>query len=101
MSRIDRIILGGRVIFVDSSPDATLTLADNGATGESDLVSDIIRIRDDLTDAQWQETLLHELLHFVWHLGPLPHLLEEHEETVIRSIAPWLASIVRVRHTTL
>jgi hypothetical protein len=89
--------LAGRDILIDQTPETTLELADAGLTGESNLYADIIRIRHDLTDAQWDETLLHELLHFVWHLTPLPHLAEEHEETVIRSIAPWLAQVYRLR----
>ena len=91
------IPLAGRVIWVDETPETTLELADDGLTGESNLYEDVIRIRHDLTDAQWDETLLHELLHFVWHLTALPHLAEDHEETVIRSIAPWLIQICRLK----
>jgi hypothetical protein len=91
------IELGGRRIYVDSSPEATLQLADDGDVGRSDLTQDLIRIRDDLTEEQWHEVLLHELLHYVWHLTALPHLLDEHEETVVRSLAPWLHTLVRLR----
>ena len=99
MERPAAITLAGRRICIDSSAEATLQLADCGDAGQSDLMADVIRIRDDLSEAQWQETLLHELLHFVWHLSALPHLLDEHEETVVRSLAPWLHQIVRVRRT--
>jgi hypothetical protein len=97
MERRTAIRLAGRDIYIDSCPETTLALADQNLVGDSDLVSDIIRIRHDLTDEQWDEVLLHELLHFVWHVTPLPHLCEEHEETVIRAIAPWLNTIIRVR----
>jgi hypothetical protein len=91
------IDLAGRRILIDSSHDATLQLADEGCSGTSDLTADIIRIRYDLTDEQYEETLLHELLHYVWHLTALPHLIEEHEETVVRSLAPWLHTLVKLR----
>jgi len=97
MERTKRVALAGRSILIDSSPDATLALADEGLVGDSDLVSDVIRVRNDLTDEQWSEVVLHELMHFVWHLTALPHLVEEHEETVIRSLTPWLHRLVRLR----
>ena len=100
MERPQRVMLAGRRILIDSEPDTTLSLADQGLSGDSDLVSDIIRIRDDLTDEQWDEVLLHELLHFVWHVTPLPHLIGDHEETVIRSLSPWLHMLLRLRSTT-
>ena len=97
MERKRQVDLAGRRILIDSSLETSLALADQNLSGDSDLVSDIIRIRHDLTDEQWGEVLLHELLHFVWHVTPLPHLCEEHEETVIRSISPWLHMLVKLR----
>lgn len=97
MERPRMIELAGRSILIDSTADATLRLADAGDNGQSDLVLDVISIREDLSDEQWWETLLHELLHFVWHVTALPHLIEEHEETVVRSLSPWLSTLVRLR----
>lgn len=97
VERPSRILFGGREIVVVSNVETSLTLADDGLDGESDLKYGVIRIRHDLGEAEWQETLLHELIHFVWHATALPHLLEEHEELVVRSIAPWLQSLVRLR----
>ena len=97
VERPTRIVFGGREILVVSDVDTSLDLADEGLDGESDLKVGVIRIRHDLGEAEWHETLLHELLHFVWHATALPHLLEEHEELVVRSISPWLFNLVRVR----
>lgn len=97
MERPRVIELAGRRILIDSSAESTLQLADAGCSGQSDLTLDVIRIRDDLSEEQWHETLLHELLHFVWHVTALPHLLDDQEETVVRSLAPWLSMIVRLR----
>jgi hypothetical protein len=91
------ITIGARTFVIDSTPETTLQLADGQLDGETDLHAAIIRIRDDLDDTQWDETLLHETLHIVWHLTPLPHLLDEHEETVIRSLSPWLHTVLRLR----
>jgi len=87
----------GRRIFIDSTWETTLNLADEGLDGDSDVRYDIIRIREDLPDGHWNEVLVHELLHFCWHQTALPHLLEEHEETVVRSLSPLLASLVKIR----
>jgi hypothetical protein len=95
--RIDRITLGGRLFLIDSTPDTTLELSDEELDGSTDLRCAVIRIRHDLDDQQWHETLLHELMHVAWHLTPLPHLLADEEETVIRALSPWLATLVRIR----
>lgn len=100
MERPREIVLLGRHIFIDSTYETTLNLADEGLDGDSDLRYDVIRIREDLNETQWNEVLLHELLHFCWHLTALPHLLEDQEETVVRSLSPILATLVKVRVPT-
>ncbi len=97
MERPKEIFFLGRRIYIDSTYEATLNLADEGLDGDSDLRYDVIRIREDLSESQWNEVLLHELLHFCWHQTALPHLLEEQEETVVRSLSPLLATLVKVR----
>ena len=90
------IRMGSLEIDVDSTFDASIKLAAEGKVAESLIEEAIIRIRADLADTVYNEAVIHELMHFAWHQTNLPHLLEEHEETVIRALAPWLAQVVRV-----
>lgn len=96
MKRPPTVAIGSIVVKVVSEPGTTVSLAEEGKVGETDVSGRTIRIRHDLNDEQWFEVLLHETMHIVWHLTALPNLLEEHEETVIRSLSPWLAQTVRV-----
>ena len=90
------IRMGTLEIDVDSTVDASIRLAAEGKVAESLIEETIIRIRGDLADTVYNEAMIHELLHFAWHQTNLPHLLEDHEETVIRALAPWLAQVVHV-----
>lgn len=95
--RRTHIQVGDRLFVIDSTPETSLALSDESLDGDTDLRYRTIRIRHDLDDEQWAETLLHELLHIVWHLTALPHLIEEHEELIVRSLSPWLHALVRIR----
>jgi hypothetical protein len=90
------IRMGHLDIRVDDTFDTSILLAQEGKVAESIIEHSVIRIRADLDSAVHNEAMIHELLHFAWHQTNLPHLLEDHEETVVRALAPWLAQVVRV-----
>lgn len=90
------IRMGSLDIRVDDTWDTTVQLAADGKVAESLIEQATISIRADLDPAVRSEAMVHELLHFAWHQTNLPHLLEDHEETVIRALSPWLAQVVRV-----
>jgi hypothetical protein len=90
------IRMGHLDLRVDDSFDTTVQLAAEGKTAECLIDQAVIRIRSDLDPAVRNEAMLHELLHFAWHQTNLPHLLEDHEETIVRALAPWIAQVVRV-----
>lgn len=90
------IRMGSLDIRVDETWDTSVQLAADGKVAESLIEQATISIRADLDPAVRSEAMVHELLHFAWHQTNLPHLLEGHEETVIRALAPWLAQVVRV-----
>lgn len=90
------IKLGHLLIRVDDSFDATIDLTADGKVAESLIEQAVIRIRCDLDPAVRNEAMIHELMHFAWHQTNLPHLAEDHEESVIRALAPWLAQVVSV-----
>jgi hypothetical protein len=92
-----RIPFGRLDILVQSDVDTTIALIEAGNAADSDPEQGIIRIRHDLPEPVFEETLLHELLHFVWAQTALPELLPEQEETVVRSLAPWLNLLVKRR----
>jgi hypothetical protein len=90
------IRMGHLDIRVDDTFDTSIELAQDSRVAESLIEHAVIRIRADLDPAVRNEAMIHELLHFAWHQTNLPHLLEEHEEAVIRALSPWLAQVVRV-----
>jgi hypothetical protein len=90
------IRMGSLDIRVDDTWDTTVQLAADGKVAESLIEQAVISVRADLDPAVRNEAMIHELIHFAWHQTNLPHLLEEHEETVVRALSPWLAQVVRV-----
>jgi hypothetical protein len=90
------IRMGSLDIRVDDTWETTVQLAADGKVAESLIEQAVISVRADLDPAVRNEAMLHELIHFAWHQTNLPHLLEEHEETVVRALSPWLAQVVRV-----
>ena len=92
-----RIPFGRLEILVQSDVDTTIALIEAGNAADSDPEQGIIRIRHDLPEPVFDETLLHELLHFVWAQTALPELIGDQEETVVRSFAPWLNLLVKRR----
>lgn len=92
-----RIPFGRLDILVQYDVDTTIALIEAGNAADSDVEQGLIRIRHDLPAEVFEETLLHELMHFAWGQTALPELLGEHEETVVRSLAPWLHLLVKVR----
>lgn len=53
-----------------------------------------IELRSDLARSVALEVLTHELLHHAWHLTALPTLLEDQEEIVVRSLAPFVTELL-------
>jgi hypothetical protein len=87
--------IGPHDVAVLFSPQIDLELARDGCAARSDTERLTIEIRSDLSPSVRHETLLHEVLHHVWNLTALPELLGEHEEVVVRSLAPILSGVVQ------
>ena len=85
------ILLGDYEVRLVQGPATDVELAAAGCQADSDLDAGLIRVRSDIHPALQVEAFIHELLHHAWALTALPALLADHEEVVIRSLAPWLA----------
>jgi len=89
-----KLRIGPHDVEVLSNPDVSLDLARAEAYGDSDVAKLVIRIQHDLPPSVWRETLVHEVLHHVWALTPLPAMLaDEDEERVVRALAPYLSGL--------
>jgi hypothetical protein len=89
-----KLRIGPHDVEVVSTPAVSLDLARASAYGDSDVGKLVIRIQHDLPASVWRETLVHEVLHHVWALTPLPALLgDDDEERVVRALAPYLAAL--------
>lgn len=90
------IKLGPHKIKIIFGADTNRELNRLDRFGESDIEASTISVRTDVAPSVARETLIHEILHHVWSLTALPTLLTpDQEEIVIRSVAPWLASLER------
>lgn len=89
--------MGRREIIVHGDVFGDVELAEQDLLGESDTKSCSIRVRTDLEANVLEETIIHELLHHAWHATALPEMMEDEEEKVIRSLAPWLAEVLSIR----
>lgn len=89
--------MGPHVVTVVSGPATDVELLRDGLVGDSDPERLRVRVRSDLAPTVRDETVIHELIHVAWHLTALPELLDEHEETVVRSLSPWIATAMTVR----
>lgn len=78
-------------VRVVMSRKTDVELAEAGAAGDSDTLAGIIRVRSDLEPGLQREVFVHEVLHHAWNLTGLPALIPEHEEVIVRSLAPWVA----------
>jgi hypothetical protein len=89
------LTIGPHRFVVESNAATSLALASEGKDGDSDLRGLRIRVRHDLPESLWRETLLHEVLHMCLALTHLsPRLEEEAEEDLVRAIAPYLAMVL-------
>jgi hypothetical protein len=91
------IRMGHLRIVVQDDFDTTIQLTQDGKSGESLVEQSLLRIRSDLAPEVASEVMLHELMHFAWHQTALPTILEDHEETIIRSLSPWLTQVLEVK----
>jgi hypothetical protein len=89
--------MGKRTLTVHGDLFGDVELARDDLLGQSDIEQLTIRVRTDVDRDVQEETIIHELLHHAWHMTALPDLLEDQEEAVIRSLAPWLAEVLRIR----
>lgn len=88
------IRLGPHDIRVVSDDDTTLELARDGKFGEFDMDSLTIKIRNDVAETVWRETLCHEMVHAVIAMTHLQVRLDDDlQEEVCRSFGPYLAQI--------
>jgi len=89
------LTIGPHTFVVDSDPAVSLALASEGRDADSDLRGLRIRVRHDLPESLWRETLLHEVLHMCIGLTHLsPRLSEEEEEDLVRAVTPYLAQVL-------
>ena len=87
--------IGPHTFEVWSDPDTSLVLASEGKDADSDLRRLRIRVRHDLPESLWRETLLHEVIHMCLALTHLaPRWDEETEEDLVRALAPYLAMVL-------
>lgn len=85
------LTIGPHTFEVWSDPDTSLVLASEGKDADSDLRHLRIRIRHDLPESVWRETLLHEVLHMCLALTHLsPRLSDDEEEDLVRALSPYL-----------
>ena len=83
------------VFEVWSDPDTSLALASEQRDADSDLRRLRIRVRHDLPESLWRETLLHEVVHMCLALTHLaPRWDEETEEDLVRALTPYLAMVL-------
>ena len=88
--------IGPHTWRVVSDPELDRLLIASGHLGETVSEQLVIRVRSDLPESVWLETLLHEVLHACWSLSSLPETMGDREEEVIRALSPLLAQTVRV-----
>ena len=87
--------IGPHTFEVWSDPDTALELASEGKDADSDLRRLRIRVRHDLPESVWRETLLHEVIHMCLALTHLaPRWDEDTEEDLVRALAPYLAMVL-------
>jgi len=87
--------IGPHTFEVLSDEATSLHLASEGRDGDSDLRNLRIRIRHDLPESLWRETLLHEVIHMCLALTHLsPRWSDEEEEDLVRALTPYLAMVV-------
>lgn len=86
------VSIGPHTLTIQSDPATSLELASEGKDGDSDLRHLRIRVRHDLPESLWRETLLHEVVHMCLALTHLAQRLsDEDEEDLVRALTPYLA----------
>jgi len=94
-----KITLGPHQIKVLSTDEVTFELAKEGKFGEFDLDTLEIRLRNDVAETVWRETLCHEMVHAVVAMTHLQVRLDEDlQEEVCRSFGPYLAQMGLFSH---
>ena len=89
------LTIGPHTFEVWSDPDTSLALASEGKDADSDFRRLRIRVRHDLPESVWRETLLHEVIHMCLALTHLsPRWDEDAEEDLVRALAPYLAMVL-------
>jgi hypothetical protein len=87
--------IGPHRFVVVSDPATSLELASEGRDGDSDLRRLKIRVRHDLPESLWRETLLHEVIHMCLALTHLsPRFEGDAEEDLVRALTPYLAMVL-------
>lgn len=90
------LTIGPHTFTVVSERVTSLELASEGKDADSSLRDLRIRVRHDLPESLWRETLLHEVIHMCLALTHLAARLEtDDEEDLVRAIAPYLAQCVQ------
>ena len=89
-----RLRIGPHSVRVLSNARTDVALADASVLGDSDTARSLIRIRSDLPQSVWHDTLVHEVLHHIWANTPLTTMRsDEDEENTIRALTPYLVSL--------
>ena len=90
-----RVTVGAWTFTIDSGPKATLELAHDGDFGSTDVGALTIKVRSDVAEAIWWETLLHEVIHAAWAQTPLAATFtQDQEEQAVRGLAPLLFTLL-------
>jgi len=90
-----KVTVGAWTFTIDSGPKSTLELADDGDFGSTDVGALTIKIRADVAEPIWWETLLHECMHAAWAQTPLAQMFsQDQEEQAVRGLAPLLFSLL-------
>ena len=81
---------------IDTSEDTALRLQADQNRGQCFKDINLIELDTTLPDTQQAETLIHEILHAIWHTTGLDD--ETDEETAVTALAPRLLSLLRENH---
>ena len=89
--------VGGRTYTIHSDLDTSRLTSDDGSRGMTFTERLRIHINSDMPVELIRETLLHECMHAAWDIVGLSRSGDaaEHEEQVIKALAPTLAAMLR------
>lgn len=96
-----QLVIGPHTYEVRTDDDTARSLREENRRGDSQCDRCLIRLDLDLPHSQIAETLLHETIHCAWAQTSLSEVdaLRDHEEGIVRSLAPLLLHLLRANPT--